>query len=451
MRFHSFHELLSHYAAVSPEAPALYYGTNNKCVCTYRELLDRVSERAEELSRSGKTCIGVFADGSLGCVVTVFAAVLAGLQVVLLDENLPDQDLERILPYADIDMLWGDSDLCADLGPHLGKGVQSGSHRILFFTSGTTESSKAVVLTDQSLMASAWNGGSMLPLSPVDTLLCMLPLNHVFGFVCGLLWGLSCGAAVALGRGPRHYIDDCAFFSPTALSAVPLLLGFLLKYRAINPELGLILVGAGDCPDPWLKAAESFGIRIAFGYGLTETSSGVALSLGGDPFAMDICPDDSITIAPDGEILIHAPTCMMLGYYKREEDTARVLQDGVLFSGDLGYLDEKNRLHITGRKKEMIVLADGTKLYLPEYEKACINILGEEDLCIVLADGVPTLILGGTQNADPKELLDRLSPVLQHRPRGQQIRRILFYGKPLPRTATGKIKRWEILQKENTL
>ena len=117
----------------------------------------------------------------------------------------------------------------------------------------------------------------MLPLSPDDTLMCMLPLGHVFGFVCGLLWGLSSGASVALGRGSRHYMDDLLFFRPTTLSAVPLLWGFLLKYKVINPELKLVLIGAGDCSRQLLEAAHALGIRVAFGYGLTETSSGVAI------------------------------------------------------------------------------------------------------------------------------------------------------------------------------
>ena len=75
-----------------------------------------------------------------------------------------------------------------------------------------------------------------LVLAPEDVLMCMLPLDHVFGFVCGLLWGLSCGACVALGRGQRHYFDDLKFFKPTALSAVPMLLGFLWQKQLLNRE-----------------------------------------------------------------------------------------------------------------------------------------------------------------------------------------------------------------------
>ncbi len=445
MRFDSFSHMLSHWAERSPDSPALVYdGGGAPAILSYAELKAAVDKRADELRAGGKTCIGILADGSLGCVTEIFAAAAAGLQIVMLDASLPDKVLQGLLPYTDVDTLWGDADLCGELAPCLSSGVTDGAGKLLFFTSGTTERSKAVVLTDHSLCQSAYNGGEKLPLQPEDRLLCMLPLGHVFGFVCGLLWGLSCGASVALGRGPRHYADDCIFFRPTALSAVPLLLGFLIQHRLFNPELKLVLVGAGDCPRLLLGAAASMGVRISFGYGLTETSSGVAISVSGDPFAMEICPDDTITLAEDGEILIEAPTCMMQGYYKRPEDTAAVLVDGVLHSGDLGRFDEDGKLHITGRKKDMLVLSDGTKLFLPEYEAELTQALDHRELAVILLNSRPVLVYSG--EAEEKALADKLRPLMAEKPRGQQLARILITDAPLPRTATGKIKRWALQQ-----
>ena len=445
MRFQSFEEMLSYWAERKENGPALIFDEHGKNSWTYAEFLRRVRERAEELRAGGKTCLGVLADGSRGCVVEIFAAVTAGLQLVMLDENAPEELLRRLIVYTDIDALWGDEDLCEELAPALTAGVKDGAKKILFFTSGTTEQAKAVVLTEQSLCASAYNGGAKLPLQPEDTLLCLLPLGHVFGFVCGLLWGLSCGAAVALGRGARHYGDDCAFFEPTAVSVVPLLLGFLLQRRLTNPGLKLVLVGAGDCPAQLLGAAAAMGLRVSFGYGLTETSSGVAISVQGDPYAMEVCPDDTITLAEDGEILIEAPTCVMQGYYKRPADTAAVLIDGVLHTGDLGRFDGEGKLHITGRKKDMLVLPDGTKLYLPEYEARLMQALGHTELAVILQNSRPVLVYSGEGEAD--ELLRRLRPAMETLPRGQQLAGVLVVNEPLPRTATGKIKRWELQQK----
>lgn len=449
MRFDSFSHLLRHWAAQTPDSPALLYDEGGVKTLSFAELLDRVERRAEELRRGGKTCLGVLSDGSMACVTELFAANFAGLQVVMLDASLPENVLGALMQYTDVDTLWGDEELCEELAPFLTKGVADGAGKLLFFTSGTTERSKAVVLTDHSLCQSAYNGGAKLPLTPEDRLLCLLPLGHVFGFVCGLLWGLSCGAAVALGRGPRHYADDCTFFQPTAVSVVPLLLGFLLQHRLVNPELKLVLVGAGDCPKPLLDAAAGLGLRVSFGYGLTETSSGVAISVSGDPFAMEVCPDDTITIAEDGEILIQAPTCMMQGYYKREADTAAVLQGGVLYSGDLGHFDAEGKLHVTGRKKDMLVLPDGTKLFLPEYEGEIMRALDHSELAVVLRGTRPVLVYSGEAESAALEKL--LRPLMAGLPRGQQLAGVYVVDHPLPRTATGKIKRWELKQEVETL
>ena len=475
VRYAGFGELLRSFSETDPSRAAILceqHGSKQRL--TRKEFADAVWTRVKELTgeagaagagtvfrdgRSSGTCLGILCDGSLDCVLTVFASALAGFQTVLLDENASEELLAGQIRQTDIDCLWAsDEELSGELQPYLTEGLPPSEssaadspdeRRILFFTSGTTSSSKAVVLTDSSLMAAAYNGSCMLPLSPDDTLLCMLPLNHVFGFVCGLLWAMQCGAAAALGRGARYYTQDLDFFRPTALSAVPLLLGFLVQQRLINPELSLILVGAGDCPEQLLAAVMQQGVRVSFGYGLTETSSGVAISVGGDPFAMEVCPDDTVTIADDGEILIQAPTCMMQGYYKRPADTDAVLKDGVLYSGDLGRFDEEGRLHITGRKKDMLVLPDGTKLFLPEYEGAIMQALGHAELAVTLKNGRPALVFSG--EADAKDIEQKLRPLMRAQPRGRQLARVYVISHPLPRTATGKIKRWELQQEMETL
>ena len=375
--------------------------------------------------------------------------------------------MQEQIRQTDIDILWSsDPDLVEELTPYLTDGITPRAEAadpsvegsdILFFTSGTTASSKAVVLTDRSLLTAAYNGSCMLPLSQDDTLLCMLPLNHVFGFVCGLLWGMECGAAVALGRGARYYTMDFEFYKPTVLSAVPLLLSFLVQHKLMNSELRLVLVGAGDCSPQLLNSAVQQGVQVSFGYGLTETSSGVAISVPGspsfDPFALEICPEDTVALASDGEILISSPSCMMKGYYKHPEDTAAVLKGNLLFTGDIGKWDENGRLHVIGRKKEILVLADGTKIFLPEYEARIMAALPGRDFTVLERNGKPVLLLVDKESSTwPEEMRELSRSMVQEKlrgamsqlPRGQQLSEILFTDKPLPRTATGKVKRWEI-------
>ena len=113
-------------------------------------------------------------------------------QLIALFKALPDQPVAiRTTGESSFECVWGNGNSSLPFF-HL---KYSASR--FTFTSGTTERARAVVLTEGSLCASAACGSALLPLSGNDTLLCMLPLDHVFGFVCGLLWGLSSGAAVA--------------------------------------------------------------------------------------------------------------------------------------------------------------------------------------------------------------------------------------------------------------
>ena len=444
MRYRNFTHLLQENTANHPDDPVFLYDDDGKKTITWKEFNERVTLRAKELRMTDRTSLGILCDGSLENVIEIFAGNNEGMQNVLLDKNAPLVLLAKQINATDVDLLWG-GERVKELLPFLTKGTNDTEDQILFFTSGTTNAAKAVTLTSASLMASAWNGGQMLPLQEDDILLNLLPLNHVFGFVCGLLWGMSCHAVTALGRGMRHFVDDPAYFRPTAVSLVPLLTGFFLQHNLFNPELRQVLIGAGDCREELIKAMQQKNIKVAFGYGLTETSSGVAISTSGNPKEMDICPDDEITLALDGEILIKAPTCMMKGYYKKPEETREVLKDGILYTGDLGRFTEEGKLVITGRKKDILLLPNGTKIFLPEIEAGIMNLLQSQEVAVVLKNDKPVLVTHIEKKKE--EIRARLSETIKNMPRGQQFTDIIELPHPLQRTASGKIKRWEI-QKE---
>lgn len=449
MRFKSFREMLAYYSEKDSGKTALIFDENNQIIkMSYGEFLALVDKKAEELKLTGKTSIGIFTEATPECIATIFAAAGAGLQLVMLDKSVTPDIIAKQIVHSDVDMLWSsDDETVKRYSKHLTNGVEKNAGRILFFTSGTTSMSKAVILTEQSLCNSAYNGSAKLPLEENDVLMCLLPLAHVFGFVCSLLWGLSCGSAVALGRGTRYMPFDLKYFEPTAVSVVPMLLGFLIKQNLLNDSLKLILIGAGDCPENVLAATTASGRRISFGYGLTETSSGVAISVSGDPHAMEVCPDDEIKIAPDGEILISAPTCIMQGYYKDGEKTAEALKDGLFHSGDLGFIDLDGKLHITGRKKEMLVLQNGTKIFLPDFEHEISKALENAELAVILLKAKPVLVIKELPEKR-KEIVEKLNQLMKKSPRAHRITDVIFTDKPLPRTATGKIKRWEIQKTE---
>ena len=444
-RYKDFADLVDRMAASSPDRPALVAHEGGQLqTITWAALKARVCSRAVELADSGHACEAVLADGTVSCVVEVFAAVRAGLQVALVDPMLPIPVKAQLMHSVDADCAWM-AGVFEDVPSSRGLAEDGGAHRVLFFTSGTTAQSKAVMLTDESLMSSAFNGSSLMPLSPDDTLLCLLPMAHVYGFVCGLLWGLACGATVALGRGVRHYADDMALFSPTAVAVVPRLLGFLAARNAFGSRLRLVLVGSADCSDALLDAVRSRGIRVSLGYGLTETSSGIALSTGDDFHAMTVCPEDQVAISADGEILVQAPTCLMQGYYRDPEKTAAAIRDGVLYTGDRGSIDEKGLLHVAGRLKDVVVLPNGTKAFIPEYEAAVGKALGEQDIAVVLFGGALTLVCGRLSHArTDAEVMAAMREPLSAYPPSSRIGRIMNLGHALPRTAAGDIERWKI-------
>ena len=130
-----------------------------------------------------------------------------------------------------------------------------------------------------------------------------------------------------------------------------------------------------------------------------------------------------------------------------------MLRHGILSTGDLGRFDENGRLHITGRKKDILVLGDGTKIFLPEYEGALMKALGHMELAVILRDDSPVLVCSGAVEGCPDRtaVLQKLQPLMEELPRGQQLRDVILIQDPLPRTANGKIKRWELQQKAGIL
>ena len=192
-RYSTFLQLIEELSGQNPDAPIFMKASWNQVTPVFRSaFLNMVCEKADALRQTGKKCLGVVCDGGLDCIVSIFASAAAGMQTVLLDAASPDEILQAQIRATDVDLLWLPEDLEGDVevtltdGPGQDMAVSSGadpSARLLFFTSGTTAMSKAVILTEQSLLSSTWNGGSMLALSQEDILLCVLPLNHVFGFV----------------------------------------------------------------------------------------------------------------------------------------------------------------------------------------------------------------------------------------------------------------------------
>lgn len=404
---------------------------------TYAELADMIAAEAAHVRAECSSVEVIHTTQTLETIVSIFAHVIAGCDVILADPMIPEEYTDRALIAAE-----EAKTMRENMRDSRGRLVLAKTEgELLFFTSGTTSRSKIVRLTSGSFCTSAWSGQSMLACGQDDIILSILPLSHVFGFVCALLWGLAYGATIAVGRGVRHLIDDALFFRPTILPAVPSLIGAMLKFDALNPELRVALIGAAPCTPEATAALRAKGIDVYLGYGLTETSSGIAITQDLDePEALYPCPEADIRVEPDGEVTVATP-CMMQGYIG-----AIPMFDGDrFFTGDIGSIDEKGRLHLLGRKKDVLLMADGTKIFCPEYEEDLADATGITDLGVIMKDGHAVLVAG--RGSDKDVLVKAVKEYNAERPRSQQIYDVIIDDQKLPRTVTGKLKRYELQEK----
>lgn len=436
-KFSSFEELVLDFKKRDLIALKFADDEDNIHEISYAELAEMIISETERIKAKHGDIEVVRDEQSPETIVSIFAHVMAGCDIIMADPMVPDDAVSKASAAA--------------AAAKAARPKTEGEGELLFFTSGTTSRSKIVRLTSRSFCTSAWSGQSMLACGEGDVILSILPLSHVFGFVCSMLWGFAYGATIALGRGVRHIIDDTLFFRPTILPAVPTLIGAMLKYDTLNPELKVALIGAAPCTAEVTAALRAKGIDVYLGYGLTETSSGIAITQDLDePEALYPCPGADFRIEEDGEVTIATP-CMMQGYIGAEP----MFEGDRFFTGDLGWFDDKGRLHLKGRKKDVLLMADGTKIFCPEYEEELERLTGLPDLGVTMKDGHAVLVAGSLSN-DPAIEADMRAKLLKtvvkynkSLQRSQQIYDVIVRAESLPRTATGKIKRYELQEQIN--
>ncbi len=441
-KFSSFEELVTEMS--SRDTAAIRCAGENGEIrdISYKELADMIRAELLHVKAQCSTVEVIRDEQTPETLVSIFAYVIAGCDIIVADPLVPEEITDNAAAAAEAARASREA-MRDSRGRVLGA---RGEGELLFFTSGTTSKSKIVRLTSRSFCTSAWSGQSMLACGEGDVILSVLPISHVFGFVCSMLWGLAYGATIALGRGVRHLIDDALFFRPTILPAVPSLIGAMLKFDALNPELKIALIGAAPCTPEVTAALRAKGIKVYLGYGLTETSSGIAITQDLDePEALYPCPGADIHIEEDGEVTVATP-CMMQGYIGDQP----MFDEDRFFTGDLGWFDEKGRLHLKGRKKDVLLMPDGTKIFCPEYEEELTLKTGLPDLGITAKDG-RTVLVAGSCSDNPAiaedlrtKLLKTVTEYNRTLPRSQQIYDVIVRADALPRTATGKLKRYEL-------
>lgn len=339
---------------------------------------------------------------------------------------------------------------------------------LIIYTSGTTGDKKGVMLSSESLVSNL----IFEPYDPivirVDTILSVLPLHHIFCFICGYIGPLNVGNCVCLNGEMKDLFKNLLIFKPNQIRVVPLIaqaiLGRIRAIQAKNPELSPkeaaamvtggnldLMLSGGAYLDPVLcKAFAQYGILLRQGYGMSEASAKVTLP---DP----ACPVDSVgrimsTVdvrIVGGEIQLDTPG-MMLGYYNRPEETAEVItEDGWLRTGDIGRVDENRVLYVTGRLKNLIILSNGENVspegienrYKTNRLVSEVLVYAEKD--VIVAEVYPDKDFAEANGiTDINKALEELTDSLNETALPSHIvAKLIVRDEPLEKTSIGKIKR----------
>lgn len=380
---------------------------------------------------------------------------------------------------------------------------------ILLFTSGTTGFAKGVMLSHRNIDAEMMIATLVIGIVPTDVFFSVLPLHHTYESTCGFLIPLAQGASIAYCEGLRYILDNIKEAKPSVFLAVPLifeniyakiwqnvrksgkekLLKNIMKinkgtkkigidigkifFKQIRETLGgnmrLFIAGGAAINPEIIDGFKEFGVNMVQGYGLTETAPICALNpiFGGksegagylvpgfEAKAVDVDPETGI-----GELCIRGDNVMM-GYYKNQEATDAVMEDGWFHTGDYGYVDPERFVHVTGRKKSVIITKNGKNVYpeeleymlgiSPVFDEMMVFELPSErnDDTIIAVVVIPNyeevderLGAGASDEAIGKLLWQEVDKINATLPIFKKIRKIYLRKEPFDATTSKKIKRF---------
>ena len=329
---------------------------------------------------------------------------------------------------------------------------------MLMFTSGTTGRSKGVMLSERNMCASLHTysevaenwitdrlpAGQKLPLSHMT----LLPLFHMACFVCVVSYPPA-GWTLNLCGDIRDFYRDLGLMHSDVMASAPMLVETVYndmkrgRVSRLNGLWDLCCSSAALDPKMLLELAQN-GFVINQCYGMTETFGDGILNFTQIEKHMSAVgkPDDHVQYKLDetGEICIKGD-CVMLGYYKDPEATAEVIDaDGWFHTGDLARMDEEGFYYITGRKKNLIILASGENVSPEELEKK-LALCPAITECIVKEKGQKICAVIYCPEDKQEEVRAFVTEVNRSLPLYKRISAVEFTAEPLPRNALGKLLR----------
>lgn len=285
---------------------------------------------------------------------------------------------------------------------------------VICFTSGTTGVAKGVMLSQRNILTNVINVSKYINVDGMINL-SVLPMHHTYEMTCSILTAIYQRCTIAICDGLKYIAKNMKEAEANVMLGVPLIfeaihrqifkqaekigqrgklkraISFSLKlniqnkkllkrmFKSVHEALGgnikLFISGAAAMDSEITKDFNAMGITMIQGYGMTEAAPLIAVNKDrySKPAAagLPLPGTDIIIDSPDenniGEIICRSDA-VMLGYYKNEEETEKVLQNGWLKTGDYGYFDSDGFLYISGRKKNVIVARNGKNVYPEEVE-----------------------------------------------------------------------------------
>lgn len=385
--------------------------------------------------------------------------------------------------------------------------IDNNKMSILLFTSGTTSSSKAVMLSQYNICSNITAMTTLIKARKNDNILVFLPLHHTLACTASFLFCFYTGFKICFADSIKNVAKNMKEYEIRGLVCVPAVLELMYKkvikevkkqnkyfvfkimsvisnalykigidirrkiFKSILEGFGgylrIIIYGSASAKKEIIKFFTTIGIDMMQGYGLTETSPVIAcesdafhnkMKSTGYPLfneKVKIVNQDKNEI---GEIAVKGPN-VMLGYYEDEKETKRVINDGWFYTGDLGYFDKKGQLYITGRKKDIIVLKNGKKVN-PEELESIINqseyieesLIYKENnsdkinIKVVYSEG--NELLEGKSKQEIHEIIkDEIKAINKTIPQYKHIYEVNITNQKLNKTTTNKIKRYEEIEK----
>ena len=412
------------------------------------------------------------------CVAS-FGIILAGGVLVTLNQKKTWDELEYELGLVEPALILNDgidygcrAELEAAYGPKLrpmdcykdtapGELTNCVGHddlMMLMFTSGTTGRSKGVMLSERNMCASLHTysevaenwitdrlpAGQKLPLSHMT----LLPLFHMACFVCVMSYPPA-GWTLTLCGDIRDVDRDLGLMHSDVMASAPMLVETIYndmkrgRVSRLNGLWDLCCSSAALDPRMLLELAQN-GFVVNQCYGMTETFGDGILNFTQVEKHMSAVgkPDDHVQYKLDetGEICIKGD-CVMLGYYKDPEATAEVIDaDGWFHTGDLARMDEEGFYYITGRKKNLIILASGENVSPEELEKK-LALCPAITECIVKEKSQKICAVIYCPEDKQEEVRAFVTEVNRSLPLYKRISAVEFTAEPLPRNALGKLLR----------